>query len=311
MTMNEDRLVQWFADQFTLSPTEVPIGIGDDMAEVFAQGASSVFFATDTLVERTHFDFATATLDQVGYKAMAVNLSDCAAMATQPLAAVVAITLPLGFGESKLKDVYAGIQRASQRYQCPVVGGDTTCSASAAPLVLTVSILSRCGKSRAITRSQAQAGDIVCVTGSLGGSLAGRHLSFEPRLEEALSLAEGDSITAMMDISDGLSTDLTRLCRRSQVGALIEAAQIPISDQARTGEDPLASALHDGEDFELLFTLAPGDYRRLKKRWPHPTPITQIGRITESSSIAIRLPGDMVSPLAAGGFDHFQQDRSP
>ena len=311
MTLDEDRWVHWLEGQIKPSPSDVPIGIGDDMAEVSHQGASSVFFATDTLVEHTHFDLATASLEQVGYKAMAVNLSDCAAMATLPLAAVVAVALPIGFTESQLKDVYAGILRASRTYRCPVVGGDTTRSRSAAPLVLNVSMLSRCGESRAITRARAQVDDVVCVTGSLGGSLVAKHLCFRPRLQEALSLAEGDRITAMMDISDGLSTDLARLCRRSKVGALIDARRIPISDQARTREDPLRSALHEGEDFELLFTLPPGDYLSLEKRWNHTTPITQLGTITESSGIAIRLSADQVTPLAAEGYDHFKQDRSP
>ena len=311
MTLGEDRLVQWFEDQIELSPVEVPIGIGDDMAEVSTQEASSVFFATDMLVEHTHFDLATASLEQVGYKAMAVNLSDCAAMATLPLAAVVAVALPVEFTESQLKDVYAGLLGASRTYRCPIVGGDTTRSMSAAPLVLNVSILSRCRESRAITRSRAQVGDVVCVTGSLGGSLVGKHLCFRPRLQEALSLAEGNKITAMLDISDGLSTDLARLCRRSKTGALIDASKIPISDQARTREDPLGSALHEGEDFELLFTLPPEDYQSLEKRWDHATPITQIGTITDSCDIAIRLAEDQVRPLAAEGYDHFKRDRSP
>ncbi len=310
MTLDEDRLVRWFEDQIKLSPTEVPIGIGDDMAEVSTLGASSLFFATDMLVEHTHFDLASASLEQVGYKAMAVNLSDCAAMATLPLAAVVAVALPIEFTESQLKEVYAGILRASRTYRCPVVGGDTTGSGSKTPLVINVSMLSRCGESRAITRSRARVGDVVCVTGSLGGSLVGKHLCFRPRLQEALSLAQGDRITAMMDISDGLSTDLARLCRRSKAGALIDAGRIPISDQARTREDPLRSALHEGEDFELLFTLPPGDYLSLEKRWNHTTPITQIGTITESSDIAIRLSGDQITPLVAEGYDHFRRDRS-
>ncbi len=311
MTSDEDRWVHWLEGQVEPSPTDVPIGIGDDMAEVSHQEASSVFFATDMLVEHTHFDLATASLEQVGYKAMAVNLSDCAAMATLPLAALVAVALPIGFTESQLRDVYAGILRASRTYRCPVVGGDTTRSRTAAPLVLNVSMLSRCGESRAITRARAQVGDVVCVTGSLGGSLLGKHLCFRPRLQEALSLAEGDRITAMMDISDGLSTDLARLCRRSRVGALIDARRIPISDQARTREDPLGSALHEGEDFELLFTLPPGDYLSLEKRWNHTTPITQIGTITESSGVEIRLSGGQVTPLAAEGYDHFKRDGSP
>ena len=154
-------------------------------------------------------------------------------------------------------------------------------------------------------------GDVVCVTGSLGGSLLGKHLCFRPRRQEALSLAEGDRITAMMDISDGLSTDLARLCRRSRVGAVIDARRVPISDQARTREDPLGSALHEGEDFELLFTLSRREYSCLQGRWRHTTPITQIGTITEGSDIEIRRSDNQVAPLIAEGYDHLKLGQSP
>ena len=307
MRPHEDDITAWFRQQSHIDPSAFPIGIGDDMAEVCLGDAASVLITTDMLLDGSHFDLKTATLEQVGYKAMAASLSDCAAMATVPLAAVVAVALPPGFGQARLKELHAGIAVAAEKYDCPLIGGDITSWRQSHPFAVNVTMLSRRAANAPVRRNGAQAGDAVCVTGSLGGSLLRKHLAFEPRVREALKLAQSVTLNAMMDISDGLSTDLNRICERSGVGAILEAASIPISDDARTLADPLAAALHDGEDFELLFTLTAEQCTRLMQAWDDPTPIAQIGRVAEGSGMQIRMPDGQMAELTPGGYDHLNE----
>jgi len=305
MSVTEDQLVAWFEGRRRLDGGRVPIGIGDDMAQVRLEGGDSVFITTDMLLEGVHFDLAKATLEQVGYKAMASSLSDCAAMATIPRAAVVSVGLPPCFGAKEVRRVHTGILQAADKYDCPVVGGDMTRWAGPSPFVINVAMLSTLAASKPITRSGAKVGDCICVTGFLGGSLAGRHLDFEPRVREAIQIAKTVDVHAMMDISDGLASDLPRICRRSGVGALIDAGTLPISEQARTSDDPVHSALCDGEDFELLFTLSEADCRRLLKTWDQPIPVTCIGTTTGTGKVQIRNADGRVHNLKDRGYDHF------
>ena len=307
MRPHEDDITAWFRQQSRIDPSAFPIGIGDDMAEVCLGDAASVLITTDMLLDGSHFDLKTATLEQVGYKAMAASLSDCAAMATVPLAAVVAVALPPGFGQARLKELHAGIAVAAEKYDCPLIGGDITSWRQSHPFAVNVTMLSRRAANAPVRRNGAQAGDAVCVTGSLGGSLLRKHLAFEPRVREALKLAQSVTLNAMMDISDGLSTDLNRICEQSGVGAILEAASIPISDDARTLADPLAAALHDGEDFELLFTLTSEQCTRLLQAWDDPTPIARIGRVAEGSGMQIRMPDGQMAELTPGGYDHLNE----
>lgn len=304
MRPHEDDITAWFRQQSRIDPAAFPIGIGDDMAEVRLGDAASVLITTDMLLDGSHFDLKTATLEQVGYKAMAASLSDCAAMATVPLAAVVAVALPPGFGASRLKELHAGIAIAAEKYDCPLIGGDITSWRQNHPFAVNVTMLSRRAAHVPVRRNGAKAGDAVCVTGSLGGSLLRKHLAFEPRVREALKLAQTVTLNAMMDISDGLSTDLNRICEQSGVGAILDAASVPISNDARMLTDPLAAALHDGEDFELLFTLAAEQCTRLLQAWDDPTPIVQIGRIVQGSRMQIRMPDGQMAELTPGGYDH-------
>lgn len=304
MRPREDRITAWFKDQRRLDPGVFPIGIGDDMAEIQLEQGTSVLVTTDMLLDGSHFDLRTATPDQVGYKAMAASLSDCAAMATRPVAAVVAVALPPDFGTRELQALHTGIMRAADKYDCPLVGGDITSWRCAHPFAVNVTMLSRRSRNAPVRRDGAQAGDVICVTGTLGGSLYRKHLEFEPRVNEALRIAQTVTIHAMMDISDGLSTDLNRICAQSGVGAVIEARAVPVSDDARRQPDALKAALDDGEDFELLFTLAPDDSERLRQGWDGPVAITAIGRITDGEGMQLRLPDERTVTLEPGGYDH-------
>ena len=311
MSISEDEITEWFARQSKLSAADFPIGIGDDMAEIRLAEDISVLVTTDMLMDGVHFDLERATLKQVGYKAMAVSLSDCAAMATVPIAAVVSVALPKGFGEGELKQLHSGITLAGDKFDCPLVGGDITAWPAKQPFAISVAMLSRPVGNQPIKRSGAKVGDIICVTGSLGGAPAqrhrGKHLEFEPRVKEAIKITQITTINAMIDLSDGLSSDLNRICRVSSVGAIINAENIPLSDDAKESENPLGSALNDGEDFELLFTLSQGDGERLLKMWDGPTPITRIGTVTDTRKMQIEMPDGCLRDLKAGGYDHLRR----
>ncbi|MEN6337939.1 MAG: thiamine-phosphate kinase [Phycisphaerales bacterium] len=304
MSPREDDITGWFREQRDLSPADIPIGIGDDMAQIALGRGSSVLITTDMLLDGTHFLVEEAGLKRVGYKSMAASLSDCAAMATIPIGAVVAVGLPHGFSEGRMRELHAGILDAADEYNCPLVGGDITSWKDAGRLVVCVSMLSKPGDKPPVRRNGAKAGDVICVTGSLGGSGKRKHLDFEPRVREALEMTRIADLHAMMDISDGLSTDLNRICDQSGVGAMVEASDVPISEDAKLQADPLSAALNEGEDFELLFTLASDQWEKLRSQWRDPLPLTAVGRITDTRGMKIRMPDGRTVDLEPGGYEH-------
>jgi len=239
----------------------VELGIGDDLAVLRWPAGDLLLVGVDQVLDGVHFDSAVHGPREIGRKVMNRNLSDCAAMGCLPVAAVATVALPHHTGADYGRQLYLGLRDAGDIYHVAIVGGDT--ASWPGKLAMTVSILGRAGGVRPITRGGAKVGDGIYVTGPLGGSLLGRHMTFEPRVNLGRQLAASGKVSAMIDISDGLSRDLAHICRESKVGAVITAAMVPIHPDAeqmsrRPGDarTPLEHALHDGEDHELLFTAA-------------------------------------------------------
>ena len=307
----EWKLIEWIRSRTRLDPTAFPIGPGDDMALVGLGGESQCLLTIDALLEGTHFDLSKATPKQVGYKAMAVSLSDAAAMAAKPVCALAWAGLPENRDMAFAKDLSAGMADAAERFACPIVGGDIT-SWNQPLVTVGTALVARPAGIIPIRRSGAKAGDLLFVTGELGGSVLGRHLAFTPRVTEARQLAALVTIHAMIDLSDGLSTDLGHIARESGVAAEIMADAIPVSEDAKRlakedGRTPLDHALNDGEDFELLLAVEPVDAQDLLKQNPLKSArLTHIGRVVEGGGVSLVAPDGSRAALEPGGYEHFK-----
>ena len=279
-------------------------GIGDDAAVLPFTKKEHLLFTIDAVREGTHFTLKKAapysqkaTPFQIGWKALGVNLSDIAAMGGIPLYAVVSLGARKEDPVSFYDQITLGMKSLAKLFDVVIVGGDTD---SSGKLEITIAMIGTVEKERCILRSTARVGDVILVTGTLGGSRRGRHLSFMPRVKEARSLTKNFRITSMIDLSDGLAGDLAQICRESNVGAIVEEKAIPISKGAT-----LHSALNDGEDFELLFTLSPRDAGiLLQKQKMLGLRVSKIGKIVEKSK-GIRLQTAKGTIPLKGGFRHF------
>lgn len=309
--MNEFELIERLTRALPGNETVV-VGPGDDCA-VLDVGAKEhlLLFKTDAVVEGIHFTKATPPL-KIGRKALARCLSDVAAMAGTPTAALVTLGLPPAFEVSFLEAVYAGLNELAAQQGVAVVGGETTPNPER--VFISVSLIGFVPRGRLLLRSGAKPGDAIFVTGELGGSLAGKHLDFAPRLAEARWLAEHFSIHALMDVSDGLAGDLRHILNASGVGAELLKRAIPISRAARLAakagdatKPAFAAALTDGEDFELLFTMASRHAVPLLDAWKEQFPklrLSCIGKIVPGKAITIRDQRGAY-PLNVGGYVHF------
>ena len=260
--------IDWLRRRTAGGP-RVLLGPGDDCAALDWAGAGPCLVTTDVLLEGRHFVLAEAGARRVGRKAMAVNLSDIAAMAGRPVAAVVGVALPKTRAREIGEELYLGMRDVADEFETALVGGDT--NTWDGPLVISVTVLGEAVGRGPITRSGANPGDWLLVTGPLGGSIRGKHYDFTPRVRETLQLNARVELHAMIDISDGLAADVYHICEESRCGAILRANAIPISDAARAmtdGRSPLEHALSDGEDFELAFAVSPADGERLVREQP-------------------------------------------
>ena len=299
-----------FIDRIRQQAGEFPgvrLGIGDDAAAVTFESGRPAVITADMLLEGVHFRCPPATARQVGRKSINVNLSDLAAMAATPRYAVVTVCLPRGESPDRnsfADELMAGMLEASAEFDVAIVGGDTT--SWDRPLVVSVPEIGEAHEKGLVTRSRARPGDWICVTGELGGSLAGRHLDFTPRVREAQFLHEATTLTAMLDVSDGLVADLYHILEESSCGAILDASVIPISEAAQKKEDensPLQRALGDGEDFELLFMLSESDGEALLCNPELPVQVTRIGEIVSEEGCQLR-DGNSVTKLPRLGWAH-------
>jgi len=289
----EFELIDWIRQTQGKSPL-LELGIGDDLAALNWPVGDLLLVGVDQVIDGVHFDSRVHSPNQIGRKAVNRNLSDCAAMGCLPVAAVVAVALPRDFSLDRAKELCEGLRQAGDTFQCPIVGGDT--ATWDGKLVLSVTILGRSAGLKPVSRAGAHPGDRIFVTGPLGGSIFGRHLTFEPRIKLGREIAP--VATAMIDISDGLSRDLTHICRGSGVGAIVESGLVPIHPDAvglssRDGISALDHALNDGEDYELLFTSGEDVPQGIR-----------IGEITSEPGIFIRGSDGVPRPLAPRGWEH-------
>jgi thiamine-monophosphate kinase len=318
MDLTEDALVEAIRRVLSGAGPEVRVGVGDDAA-VLAPTGGELVITTDSLVEDVHFVRGPTGARDLGYKAIAVNVSDIAAMGASPRAAVCALTLPPDVETGWVMELFGGMREACDEYALWLVGGDLSRGREAS---IAITVTGEVAPGKAVLRSGARPGDRVIVTGELGGSAAGlrltrprtrptaeqlalvrRHLRPTARVGEGGVLARHGA-TAMMDISDGLTLDLSRLARASGVGARVSIDDVPVADGATTDD-----ALGGGEDYELLATLPDAgavEAARAELKEAFGVPLTEIGLIVEGAGLtAIRGDGTE-RPLEPVGWDHFR-----
>lgn len=330
-TIGEFGLIERLKTGAIIAPQKVVMGIGDDAAVLKVEPGFLTLASTDMLVEDIHFTLATATAREIGYKALAVNVSDIAAMGGIPEQAMVSLGLRPDQTVDFVDELYAGLRECSQRFKVNIIGGDTVSSPKA--MVINLAILGQVEESLCLYRKGAQPGDVLLVTGDLGGSAAGldtllspyiaspeliawareRHFRPVPRVAEIRAALPVGGITAADDISDGLAAEILAISQASKVGIILEAEAIPIAPPTRElatiyEKKPLDYALYGGEDFELLLTCRKERVDAVRSAITSVcgTPVTPIGTVVpEEEGITIIVDGKRL-PLKPGGYNHFR-----
>lgn len=334
-TLGEFGLIDRLTKEFSNINESTVVGIGDDAA-VLNYGNKKTVVSTDLLVEGIHFDLMYMPLRHLGYKSIVVNLSDIYAMNAEPKQVTVSLAISSKFTVEALEELYAGIHLACKNYKVDLVGGDTTSSLTG--LVISVTAIGEANEEDLCYRNGAKEGDLICVTGDLGASYLGlqilerekqiymEHPEVQPEMENAQYLLErhlkpearrdvirffkeaGLKPTAMMDVSDGLSSDIRHICKQSNVGCEIQESMVPINEDAyhmalNFNIDPITCALNGGEDYELLFTIAPEDETKIADE----SAFVIIGQITkaENGTVLVTKSGNR-HPLKAQGWNHFE-----
>ncbi|MBI5124198.1 MAG: thiamine-monophosphate kinase [Candidatus Omnitrophica bacterium] len=263
--LGEIELIRRLSSNFRLGKSVI-VGPGDDTAVIQWTKDKYMLYTCDMTIEGVHFDLRASTPFQIGWKALGRNISDIAAMGGLPKYAVVSLAIDPAADISIADGICAGLKKIADRFGVSIVGGDM---AESKKIVIDVSLVGEVKKKEVVLRSGAKKGDIILVTGSLGGSIKGRHLNFIPRIKESQFLVKNFKINSMIDISDGLVLDLSRILKASVAGARLYEDKIPVSKEAKNIE----SAFYDGEDYELLFTMNPKDAPK--------TPFKIIGEIVD------------------------------
>lgn len=333
-TLGEFGLIDHLTSRFQLSQSSSVKGVGDDAA-VIDNGNMMTVVSTDMLVEGIHFDLMYSPLKHLGYKSIVVNLSDIYAMNATPKQVTVSIALSNRFSVEALEELYDGIKRACEYYQVDLVGGDTTSSPKG--LYISVTAIGQVEKDRIAYRNTAKVGDLICITGNVGAAYLGLQLlerekqlylsnpNIKPDLEEQDFLvgrqlkpeARRDMIevfkksglqpTSMIDVSDGVASEIFHICKQSKVGAFIEESGVPIHPDAQMMAlkfqlDPITCALNGGEDYELIFTVDPADLDKVK----YLPDIYIMGEIvSEADGIKLHTKGGNIHDLSAQGWKHF------
>lgn len=335
--LGEFGLIDQLTRDFSNQQATTLLGIGDDAAIIGSGGEEQLVVSTDMLVEHIHFDLAYTPLKHLGYKAVVVNLSDICAMNARPQQVTVSIAISNRFSVEALEELYAGIRQACSYYGVDLVGGDTTSSTRG--LIISVTAIGRAPEKRITKRSTAKVGDLICISGNLGAAYLGlqllerekqiyeahpgvqpelgedkkylleRQLKPEARTDMIDQFAKNDFIpTAMIDISDGLASEIFHICRQSGVGAIVEESGVPIREDAQLQAlefklDPITCALSGGEDYELLFTVDPKDVDKVRFM----ADIYIAGEIVEASEgVKLHTKGGNIHPLKAQGWNHFE-----
>lgn len=305
--LHEADLIAWLARTLPARDESVLVGIGDDAAVVEASGGGRLILTNDCLIDGIHFRLGETSPRLIGRKAVMRAVSDIAAMAGRPRWILAALCLPRGVDGQTVKALCLGMRAACRTLGVAWVGGDL--SRTSGPLAAVVTVIGEVLAPGAVRRAGAAPGDAVCVTGRLGGSILGRQFRFRPRLAEAQRLARRFRPHAMTDLSDGLSTDARHLADAGGVRLVLHERAIPVSAAARRlgrldGRPALAHALNDGEDYELLFTLAPRDAARAAAEGLCGTAVTVIGCVEEGRGVVIASPDGRRRELAPEGYEH-------
>ena len=292
--IGEDALVGNIIDQISGYDESVIVGPGDDCA-VMEVGRDDVYqlLKTDAVVEGVHY-LKSALPNEVGWKAAARVISDFAAMGGSPSQLLVTIAMPKNTEVADIRSLYEGLNLCAESHGASIIGGETTTVPEGSSAMISVSGTGWVKKNQLVTRSGGEVGDVILVTGKLGGSIKGKHLNFNPRLKEALWLVEHFKISAMMDLSDGLARDLPRLAKASGCGFSIEEVQIPCNE----GCD-FKQAVGDGEDYELLLTIPSSSLKELSSEWAKQFPglsLSAIGELTSESGGC---------SMSESGWEHF------
>lgn len=324
--VSEDQLIQRVRRRFPSTGDALRVGIGDDAAVLRPAAGTEWVVTTDAFLENVHFLRSVHPAKSVGHKALARATSDIAAMGARARYFFLTLGLPDGRAGAWLDDFLGGMAGAARRFGLTLAGGDTTKYSS---VVAGLTVLGEIDQGRAILRSGARPGDLLCVSGRLGEAELGlqlihrkmhaqkrwtrllmKHYYPEPRLALGQWLATRRYATSMIDTSDGLSTDLKHICEASGVGAMLWAEKVPVArvpaELRRLGLEPLNLALHGGEDYELLFTLSKRSASRLPSKLKG-IPVTVIGEITREKKVMLLRPDGSRRPLPPKGWDPFRK----